>query len=66
MPPEPEAAGLLALMLLARSRREARVGPSGEFVTLEHRAEIRVVGQGWRFDPHIRGQIATLDRVRDR
>ena len=26
----------------------------------------RVVGQGWRFDPHIRGQIATLDRVRGR
>jgi RNA polymerase sigma-70 factor (ECF subfamily) len=33
--PEPEAIGLLALMLLHDSRREARVSPSGELVLLE-------------------------------
>jgi len=33
--PEPEASGLLALMLLQHSRREARVGGSGELVLLE-------------------------------
>ena len=41
MPSEPEAAGLLALMLLAHSRRDARVGPSGELVTLEHQDRAR-------------------------
>ncbi len=35
MPDEPEAAGLLALMLLQHSRREARTGPGGELVLLE-------------------------------
>ena len=35
MPDEPEALGLLALMLLQDSRRLARVGPSGELVLLE-------------------------------
>jgi RNA polymerase sigma-70 factor, ECF subfamily len=35
MPDEPEALGLLALMLLQDSRREARVGPAGELVLLE-------------------------------
>jgi RNA polymerase sigma-70 factor (ECF subfamily) len=35
MPSEPEAAGLLALMLLQHSRRDARVGASGELITLE-------------------------------
>jgi RNA polymerase sigma-70 factor, ECF subfamily len=35
MPDEPEALGLLALMLLHHSRREARAGPGGEFVLLE-------------------------------
>jgi RNA polymerase sigma-70 factor (ECF subfamily) len=35
MPDEPEALGLLALMLLQDSRREARTGQSGELVTLE-------------------------------
>ncbi|MCC2318510.1 RNA polymerase sigma factor [Cellulomonas chengniuliangii] len=34
MPDEPEAAGLLALMLLTESRREARTGPGGELVLL--------------------------------
>jgi len=35
MPNEPEAAGLLALMLLQHSRREARSGPSGQMILLE-------------------------------
>ena len=35
MPDEPEALGLLALMLLVESRRAARVGPAGELVRLE-------------------------------
>lgn len=35
LPREPEARGLLALMLLHDSRRDARIGPSGETVLLE-------------------------------
>ena len=35
MPDEPEVLGLLALMLLHDSRRDARVGPNGELVVLE-------------------------------
>jgi RNA polymerase sigma-70 factor, ECF subfamily len=35
MPDEPEALGLLALMLFHDSRREARTGPAGELVLLE-------------------------------
>jgi len=35
MPDEPEALGLLALMLLHDARRGARVGPEGELVLLE-------------------------------
>ena len=35
LPDEPEAAGLLALMLLHDARREARVGPSGKLVLLD-------------------------------
>ncbi|MCI0405529.1 MAG: RNA polymerase sigma factor [candidate division Zixibacteria bacterium] len=34
--PEPEAAGLLALMLLQESRRVARTSPSGELVLLDN------------------------------
>ena len=47
MPSESEARGLLALLLLQNSRRDARVGPAGELLTLEeqdrslwHRAEV--------------------------
>lgn len=36
MPAEPEADGLLALMLLHHARRSARVDAAGEIVTLEH------------------------------
>jgi RNA polymerase sigma-70 factor (ECF subfamily) len=35
MPDEPEALGLLSLMLLHDSRRDARTGPGGELVLLE-------------------------------
>jgi RNA polymerase sigma-70 factor (ECF subfamily) len=35
LPDEPEATGLLALMLLHDARRDARVGPGGELVLLE-------------------------------
>jgi RNA polymerase sigma-70 factor, ECF subfamily len=35
MPSEPEARGLLVLMLLQNSRRDARVGDAGELLTLE-------------------------------
>jgi RNA polymerase sigma-70 factor (ECF subfamily) len=34
--PEPEAAGLLALMLLQESRRDARTSPTGDLVLLEN------------------------------
>jgi RNA polymerase sigma-70 factor (ECF subfamily) len=34
--PEPEVEGLLALMLLQESRREARTSPTGELILLEH------------------------------
>ncbi|MEV6637233.1 RNA polymerase sigma factor [Actinoplanes sp. NPDC051470] len=34
MPDEPEVLGLLALLMLIEARRPARVGPSGELVTL--------------------------------
>jgi len=35
MPDEPEVIGLLALILLQNSRREARTGPSGDLILLE-------------------------------
>lgn len=35
MPEEPEARGLLSLMLHCQARKEARFGPSGEFVPLD-------------------------------
>ncbi len=35
LPDEPEARGLLALMLLHDARREARVGPAGEVILLD-------------------------------
>jgi RNA polymerase sigma-70 factor (ECF subfamily) len=39
--PEPEAAGLLALMLLHESRRAARTSPAGELVLLENQDRAR-------------------------
>jgi RNA polymerase sigma-70 factor, ECF subfamily len=60
MPDEPEAAGLLALMLLQHSRREARTGPDGEFVLLEDQDRAR-----WDHDM-IDGGLALLDRTLER
>jgi RNA polymerase sigma-70 factor (ECF subfamily) len=51
MPDEPEALGLLALMLLHDARREARVGPDGEIVLLDDqdrsRWERAKIEEGW-------------------
>jgi len=41
LPNEPEALGLLALMLLTDARRAARVGPGGELVRLEEQDRLR-------------------------
>jgi RNA polymerase sigma-70 factor (ECF subfamily) len=41
MPDEPEAEGLLALMLLHDARRDARVDADGQLVTLEHQDRAR-------------------------
>jgi RNA polymerase sigma-70 factor (ECF subfamily) len=41
MPDEPEAQGLLALMLLHDARRSTRVDDAGELVTLEHQDRAR-------------------------
>ena len=41
MPDEPEVAGLLALMLLQDSRRDARVGPRGDLVLLDDQDRTR-------------------------
>jgi RNA polymerase sigma-70 factor (ECF subfamily) len=41
MPDEPEALGLLALMLLHHSRRETRMDPAGELVLLEEQDRSR-------------------------
>jgi RNA polymerase sigma-70 factor, ECF subfamily len=41
MPDEPEALGLLALMLLHDARREARTGSGGELVLLDHQDRAR-------------------------
>ena len=41
MPDEPEVLGLLSLMLLQDSRRDARVGPDGELVLLENQDRSR-------------------------
>ncbi len=57
LPEVPEAAGLLALMLLQHSRREARVTTAGELVLLEDQDRAR-----WDHDMIDEG-LATLDRV---
>jgi RNA polymerase sigma-70 factor (ECF subfamily) len=41
MPDEPEALGLLALMLLSDARRDARTGPAGELVLLDRQDRSR-------------------------
>ena len=57
MPDEPEAWGLLALMLLQHSRRDARVGADGVPVTLEEQDRTR-----WDRDAIAEG-LAALDRA---
>jgi RNA polymerase sigma-70 factor (ECF subfamily) len=78
MPDEPEALGLLALMLLHDSRREARTGPSGEIVLLEDqdrsRWNRRQIDEGLRLlrrlDPRgsyaIQAEIAAVHAAADR
>jgi len=52
MPDEPEALGLLALLLLSESRRPARTGPDGELVLLADQDRTRwdreLIAQGQR------------------
>jgi RNA polymerase sigma-70 factor, ECF subfamily len=55
--PEPEALGLLALMLLQDSRRAARTSPSGDLVLLEHQDRSL-----WNRD-HIREGSALVERA---
>jgi RNA polymerase sigma-70 factor, ECF subfamily len=57
MPDEPEALGLLALMLLHDARREARTGPGGELVLLDRQDRAR-----WDHAAIEEGQ-ALLDRA---
>jgi RNA polymerase sigma-70 factor (ECF subfamily) len=57
MPDEPEAIGLLTLMLLHHSRRDARIDASGELVLLEDQDRSR-----WDHDMIDEG-LALLDRV---
>jgi RNA polymerase sigma-70 factor (ECF subfamily) len=52
MPDEPEAFGLLALLLLHDSRREARRGPEGELVLLEE--QDRALWDAARIDEGLR------------
>jgi RNA polymerase sigma-70 factor, ECF subfamily len=58
MPGEPEAAGLLALMLLTDSRRAARVDAAGQLATLENQDRSL-----WNADQIAEG-IRLLDRTR--
>jgi RNA polymerase sigma-70 factor (ECF subfamily) len=57
MPDEPEAGGLLALMLLHHARRAARVDEAGDLVTLEDQDRSRWDHQA------IAEAVALLDRV---
>ncbi len=57
MPQEPEGLGLLALMLLQDSRRDARVGPEGLLITLED--QDRSLWDGKQIDEGLR----LLDRA---
>ena len=55
LPDEPEARGLLALMLLHDARREARVGPAGELVLLDDQDRARWDARADRRGPGARG-----------
>jgi len=67
LPDQDEAAGLLALLLLQDSRRDARVGPAGELILLEDqdrgrwdRAEI---AEGLRLVDRVAGRAAAERRL---
>jgi RNA polymerase sigma-70 factor, ECF subfamily len=60
MPAESEARGLLALMTLQNSRRDARTGPAGELLTLEEQDRSR-----WHVD-EIASGLALLKSARGR
>ncbi len=57
MPDEPEAIGLLALMLLHDARRDARTGPAGELILLEEQDR-----RLWRRE-QINEGVALVDRA---
>ena len=61
MPDEPEARGLLALMLLQHSRRDARVDEAGELVLLEDQNRAR-----WKRDEIEEGLALVPGAVRPR
>jgi RNA polymerase sigma-70 factor, ECF subfamily len=56
MPAEPEARALLALLLLQNSRRDARVGSTGELLTLEEQDR-----SAWHRDEIARGLALVTD-----
>ena len=60
MPDEPEARGLLALMLLTNARRDARLGPAGEMVLLPDQDRSR-----WRTDQLEEGFALVEAALRD-
>ncbi|HTN42774.1 MAG TPA: RNA polymerase sigma factor [Nitrospiria bacterium] len=55
--PEPEAVGLLALMLLQESRRVARTSPTGDLILLEDQDRSK-----WNHD-QIKEGVATVERA---
>ncbi|HEV8698716.1 MAG TPA: sigma-70 family RNA polymerase sigma factor, partial [Candidatus Limnocylindrales bacterium] len=59
LPGEPEAAGLLALMLLHDARREARTTPEGDLVLLEDQDRAR-----WDADRIAEGQALVQETLR--
>jgi RNA polymerase sigma-70 factor, ECF subfamily len=59
LPSEPEAIGLLALMLLTDARRPAREGPSGELVLLEDQDRTR-----WGADEITEGRVLVARALR--
>jgi RNA polymerase sigma-70 factor (ECF subfamily) len=59
MPDQPEAQGLLALMVLHHARRDARVDPTGRLVTLEEQARDQ-----WHHG-EIADGVATLEAALD-